>query len=195
MEIHPHGSRSEGDRLSLGELCETQVVVDRRQLKIAWIVVVDEELKHCSLYSCCEDDALRPVSVATLVIALLIADATQRADHGQILAWGISRTVHNSQVRTCLQIRVEGPGFAKVVEQGVTMSIEKTPSVPRFGAGSGTGGPAELTPEDQERARGLKKMRTLALSLKRLSLRRRATRHACTPAKSIESRKGRTTIV
>ena len=45
------------------------------------------------------------------------------------------------------------------------MSIEKTPSVPRFGAGSGTGGPAELTPEDQERARGLKKMRTLALSL------------------------------
>ena len=34
-----------------------------------------------------------------------------------------------------------------------------------FGAGSGNGGPAELTPEDQERARGLKKMRTLALSL------------------------------
>jgi uncharacterized membrane-anchored protein YjiN (DUF445 family) len=62
-------------------------------------------------------------------------------------------------------MRVEGPGFAKVVEQGVTMSIEKTPSVPRFGAGGGNGGPAELTPEDQERARGLKTMRTLALSL------------------------------
>ena len=39
------------------------------------------------------------------------------------------------------------------------MSIEKAPSVPRFG------GPSELTPEDQERARGLRKMRTLALSL------------------------------
>lgn len=62
-------------------------------------------------------------------------------------------------------MRAEPQGFAKVVEQGVTMSIEKTPSVPRFGAGSGNGGPAELTPEDQERARGLKKMRTLALSL------------------------------
>ncbi|SDS41351.1 Uncharacterized membrane-anchored protein YjiN, DUF445 family [Brevibacterium sandarakinum] len=39
------------------------------------------------------------------------------------------------------------------------MSIEKAPSVPRFG------GPSELTPEDQERARGLRKMRALALSL------------------------------
>ncbi|MCF2572467.1 MULTISPECIES: DUF445 domain-containing protein [unclassified Brevibacterium] len=39
------------------------------------------------------------------------------------------------------------------------MSIEKAPSVPRFG------GPSELTPEDQERGRGLRKMRTLALSL------------------------------
>ena len=39
------------------------------------------------------------------------------------------------------------------------MSIERTPSVPRFG------GPSELTEEDQERARGLAKMRTLALSL------------------------------
>lgn len=39
------------------------------------------------------------------------------------------------------------------------MSIEKVPSVPRFG------GPSELTQEDQERARGLRKMRTLALSL------------------------------
>ncbi|MBM6591635.1 DUF445 domain-containing protein [Brevibacterium sp. RIT 803] len=39
------------------------------------------------------------------------------------------------------------------------MSIEKVPSVPRFG------GPSELTPEDQERGRGLRKMRTLALSL------------------------------
>lgn len=39
------------------------------------------------------------------------------------------------------------------------MSIENAPSVPRFG------GPSELTAEDQERARGLRKMRTLALSL------------------------------
>ena len=39
------------------------------------------------------------------------------------------------------------------------MSIEIAPSVPRFG------GPSELTPEDQERAQGLRKMRTLALSL------------------------------
>ncbi|MCD1286397.1 DUF445 domain-containing protein [Brevibacterium sp. CCUG 69071] len=40
------------------------------------------------------------------------------------------------------------------------MSIDKAPNVPQFG-----GGPAELTPEDQERARGLRRMRTLALSL------------------------------
>ena len=44
------------------------------------------------------------------------------------------------------------------------MSIDKAASVPRFGGG-GTGGPGELGPEDQKRARGLKKMRTLALSL------------------------------
>ena len=39
------------------------------------------------------------------------------------------------------------------------MTISTQASVPRFG------GPSELTPEDQERARGLKRMRTLALSL------------------------------
>ena len=39
------------------------------------------------------------------------------------------------------------------------MTIERTEKVPRFD------GPNELTPEDRERARGLRKMRTLALSL------------------------------
>lgn len=39
------------------------------------------------------------------------------------------------------------------------MTIDTTTTVPRFG------GPSELTPEDRERARGLKRMRTLALSL------------------------------
>ena len=61
-------------------------------------------------------------------------------------------------------MQVERPDFARVGDQGVTMSIDKAASVPRFGGG-GTGGPGELGPEDQRRARGLKKMRTLALSL------------------------------
>src|SRR5699024_10779767 len=61
-------------------------------------------------------------------------------------------------------MQVERPDFARVGDQGVTMSIDKAASVPRFGGG-GTGGPGELGPEDQKRARGLKKMRTLALSL------------------------------
>lgn len=39
------------------------------------------------------------------------------------------------------------------------MTIERTEPMPRFG------GPSELTPEDRERARGLRKMRRLALSL------------------------------
>src|SRR5699024_6828948 len=61
-------------------------------------------------------------------------------------------------------MQVERPDFARVGDQGVTMSIDKAASVPRVGGG-GTGGPGELGPQAPKRARGLMTMRALAPSL------------------------------